>query len=97
MRAGSLLEALYLGNVRELARSADDLAGLSPWDALTTWLRRFAGYFAAKQALATELLASGDGTSPVFSESRRALFAAAAPLLDRAQQSGDVRGHQGLG
>jgi AcrR family transcriptional regulator len=87
----SLLEALYLGNVRELARSADDLADLSPWDALTAWLRRFADFFAAKQAIAAELLDCVDGTTPVFSESRRALMAAARPLLDRAQQSGDVR------
>lgn len=87
----SLLEALYLGNVRELARSAGDLADLPPWDALTVWLHRFADYFAAKQAIATELLDCGDGTTPVFSDSRRALFAAAQPLLDRAQQSGDVR------
>ena len=27
----------------------------------------------------------------MFTDSRRALFAAAQPLLDRAQQSGDVR------
>jgi AcrR family transcriptional regulator len=93
----SLLEALYLGNVRELARSADDLAGLSPWDALTAWLRRFADFFAAKQAIAAELLDRVDGTTPVFSESRRALMAAARPLLDRAQQSGDVRTDTTLG
>ncbi len=87
----SLLEALYLGNVRELARSADDLADLPPWDALTVWLHRFADYFATKQAIATELLDYGDGTTPVFNDSRRALLAAAQPLLGRAQRSGDVR------
>jgi AcrR family transcriptional regulator len=87
----ALLEALYLGNVQELARSADDLADAAPWDALVTWLRRFAAYFATKQALATELLDYGDGTTPVFTESRKALFAAAQPLLDRAQRAGDVR------
>jgi AcrR family transcriptional regulator len=87
----ALLEALYLGNVQELARSAQDLSDLPPWDALATWLRRFAAYFATKQALATELLDYGDGTTPVFTESRSALFAAAQPLLDRAQHAGDVR------
>jgi AcrR family transcriptional regulator len=87
----SLLEALYLGNVTELARSVADLAGLTPWDALTVWLNRFACFFSAKQAIAAELLDCGGGTTPVFSESRRALYAAARPLLDRAQQSGDVR------
>src|SRR3954467_3440269 len=55
----ALLEALYLGNVKELARSAEDLGDLPPWEALTVWLRRFAEYFAAKQALAAELLDYG--------------------------------------
>jgi AcrR family transcriptional regulator len=87
----SLLEALYLDNVRELARSADDLADLPPYDALTTWLRRFADYFGTKQSIAAELLDYGAGTAPVFSDSRKALFAAAQPLLDRAQRSGEVR------
>lgn len=87
----SLLEALYLANIRELARSAGDLTDLPPWDALTVWLHRFADYFSTKQAIATELLDCGDGTTPVFNDSRRAIFAAAQPLLDRAQQSGEVR------
>jgi AcrR family transcriptional regulator len=87
----SLLEALYLDNVRELARSAGELANLPPYDALTVWLRRFADYFGTKQSIAAELLDYGAGTAPVFSDSRNALFAAAQPLLDRAQQSGDVR------
>jgi AcrR family transcriptional regulator len=87
----SLLEALYFANISELARSAGDLTDLPPWDAFTVWLHRFADYFAAKQAIATELLNCVDGTTPVFNDSRRALYAAAQPLLDRAQQSGDVR------
>jgi AcrR family transcriptional regulator len=87
----ALLEALYLGNVKELARSAEDLNDRTPWEALTVWLRAFATYFATKQAIATELLDHGDATDPVFTDSRKALFAAAAPLLERAQASGDVR------
>ncbi len=87
----ALLEALYLDNVRELGRSAADLTDLPAWDALTTWLRRFADYFATKQVIATELLDYGDGTTPVFNDARSALFAAAQPLLQRAQQAGEVR------
>jgi AcrR family transcriptional regulator len=87
----ALLEALYRDNVEELARSAGDLADQPPWDALTVWLRRFAAYFSTKQAIATELLDFGDVTRPVFTESRTMLFAAAEPLLVRAQRSGDVR------
>ncbi len=92
----SLLEALYLGNVMELARSAADLTELPPWEALAVWLHRFADYFAAKEAIATELLDLSDGTAPVFTDSRRILLAAAQPLLDRAQQSGDVRADTNL-
>jgi AcrR family transcriptional regulator len=87
----ALLEALYLGNVTELARSAEDHTDLPPWEALTVWLRAFATYFATKQAIATELLDRGDATDPVFTDSRKALFAAAQPLLERAQAAGDVR------
>jgi AcrR family transcriptional regulator len=87
----SLLEALYFANITELARSAADLTDLPPWDALTVWLRRFASFFATKQAIATELLDCVDGTTPVFNGSRQAVFAAAQPLFDRAKQSGDVR------
>ena len=88
----ALLEALYLDNIRALAGSATELADQPPWDALSTWLHSFATYFGTKQALAAELLnhvAVSDTT--VFSESRRALFGAAGPLLERAQASGDVR------
>jgi AcrR family transcriptional regulator len=87
----SLLEALYLDNVRDLARSAEDLTDLPAGDALTVWLRRFAGYLATKRVIAAELLDYGETSTPVFSDSRRAIHAAAQPLLDRAQQSGDVR------
>jgi AcrR family transcriptional regulator len=87
----ALLEALYTDNLMELARSADDLEGGNPWDALATRLHAFANYFGAKQALASELLGYGEGAAPVFSAGRDALFDAARPLLERAQQSGDVR------
>ena len=36
-----LLEAVYLGEVQEMCRAADDLAGLPPWDALVAWLRQY--------------------------------------------------------
>src|SRR3954468_22848733 len=37
----ALLEAVYVDEVQEMSRSAADLADLEPWEALTTWLRRF--------------------------------------------------------
>jgi AcrR family transcriptional regulator len=87
----ALLEALYRDNVAQLAASADELAELPPWEALTTWLRRFAAYFGTKRAIAAELLDRGDERDAVFSDSRRALFAAAGSLLERAQQAGEAR------
>ena len=92
----SLLEALYLGNARELASSAGDLAGLPPGDALGVWLHRFADFFAVKQAIAAELLDCAVGTTTVFGDSRRTLTAATWPLLERAQESGDVRADTSL-
>jgi len=87
----ALLEALYRDNVAQLADSAAELADLPPWEALSAWLRRFAAYFGSKQALAAELLDRGDASDAVFSDSHRALFAAAGSLLERAQQAGEAR------
>src|SRR3954454_9893424 len=52
---GDLVQAIYVDEVEALARSAGELAELEPWEALTSWLRRFVGYVATKQALADEL------------------------------------------
>src|SRR5580693_8440781 len=52
----ALLEAVYVGEVQDLCRSAADLDDLPPWDALVSWLHRFVAYMATKQALAPELL-----------------------------------------
>src|SRR5450432_635753 len=37
----TLLEAVYVDEVEALCRSAADLDGLPPWDALVAWLHRF--------------------------------------------------------
>src|SRR3954470_15623546 len=52
----ALLEALYVDEVEELCRSAGQLDGADPWEALNGWFERFIGYLATKQALAAELL-----------------------------------------
>jgi AcrR family transcriptional regulator len=83
----ALLEAVYLDEVRELCRSATDLADLPPWDALVAWLHRFVAYLATKQALAQELLNYVDRDANLFHSSRDALYAAGEPLLSRAQQA----------
>src|SRR3954452_500641 len=52
----ALLEALYVGEVEEVCRSAAQLEGADPWEALNGWFELFIGYIATKQALAHELL-----------------------------------------
>ena len=87
----ALIEAVYVEEVEALARSAEDMDGRDPWDALTGWLHGFVGYIATKQALADELFAIADQSAEVFSSCRSALNAAGQPLLERAQAAGEVR------
>jgi AcrR family transcriptional regulator len=86
-----LIEAVYVEEVEGLARSAEDVAGLEPWDALVKWLHGFVGYIATKQALADELFAIAEHNVEVFANCRAALNTAGEPLLKRAQDAGVVR------
>jgi AcrR family transcriptional regulator len=92
----ALLEAVYVDEVEALCRSAADLDGMPPWEALVRWLHRFVGYMVTKQALAPELLDYVGRDAPVFQESRAALYAAGGPLLARAQDAGAVRADTNL-
>jgi AcrR family transcriptional regulator len=87
----ALVEAVYVGEVESLCRSADDLTDLPPWDALVGWLHRFVGYVATKQALSEELLTTIGRDAPVFRSCHTALYATGGPLLERAQEAGVVR------
>jgi AcrR family transcriptional regulator len=87
----ALLEALYLDEVEEVCRSAQELQDADPWEALDAWLERLVAYIATKKALAGELLNYLDHDAPLFSTSRAALYAAGEPLLQRAQAAGVVR------
>ena len=51
----ALLEALYVGEVEEMCRSAAELDGSDPWEALNGWFGRFIAYIGTKRALAAEL------------------------------------------
>jgi AcrR family transcriptional regulator len=82
-----LLEAVYVEEVEGLCRTAVDLADAPPWDALMTWLHRFVGYVATKQALAEELFAYIGHDADVFKNCRTAFYAAGEPLLLRAQEA----------
>jgi AcrR family transcriptional regulator len=87
----ALLEALYVNEVEEVCRSAEQLDDSDPWQALNEWFERLIGYLATKRALAHELLNYLDQDAPLFKECRAGLFAAGEPLLKRAQDAGVVR------
>jgi len=87
----ALLEALYVNEVEEVCRSAVELEGADPWEALNGWFERLIGYLATKQALASELLNYVERDAPLFQVCRTSLYAAGEPLLARAQEAGVVR------
>jgi len=82
-----LFERVYIGEVEDLCTVARDVSDRQPWDALTTWLRRFIDYIATKRAL-MQALSTG---SPVFSACRAEMYAAGIPLFERARDAGEVR------
>ena len=87
----ALLEALYVGEVEEMCRSAAELDGSDPWEALEGWFEQFIAYVGTKRALAAELSNYLDQDAPLFQGCRTSLFAAGEPLLKRAQEAGVVR------
>ena len=87
----ALLEALYVGEVEEMCRSAAEQDGADPWEALTGWVANFTGYLATKRALAAELMNYLDQDAELFQVCRTSLYAAGEPLLKRAQEAGVVR------
>src|ERR1700730_3107923 len=68
-----LLAAVYVEEVEAMARSAEDMADLPPWDALAGWLRRFVGYAATKRVIAEELLTYLGQDSDVLQRCRTAI------------------------
>jgi len=86
-----LLEATYLEEVEAISNSAANFVDLSPWDALSGWLRRYVAFAATKRALAEELLAYVDRDAVMFKTCSAAITAAGEPLLRRAQEAGVVR------
>ena len=82
-----LFDSVYLGEVEELCQAADEVEDLDPWEALTTWLRRFVGYAATKRAIYEAL----NRDSEMFRSARDAMYAAGGPLFVRAQEAGEAR------
>jgi AcrR family transcriptional regulator len=82
-----LIDAVYVEEVEELCRTAEDLVDLPPWDALMAWLRSFVAYCTRKRALVDGL----NRNSELFRAAKEAMYATSAPLLTRAQDAGEAR------
>ncbi|WP_326813594.1 TetR/AcrR family transcriptional regulator [Streptomyces sp. NBC_01763] len=82
-----LFEAVYADEVHALCRLADEVTAEPPWQALTTWLRRFVDYMATKRAIRDAM----DTQSAVFTSCRASMYEAGTPLLTRAQTAGEAR------
>jgi AcrR family transcriptional regulator len=86
----ALLEAVYVDEVEAMARAADDLSELPPWDALSQWLHQYVGFAATKRAL-NEALMEAAPDSDVLLTCRTAIVGAGTALIERAQHAGVVR------
>lgn len=93
----ALVEALYVDEVEEVSRTAAELDGADPWEALNSWLERVIAYVATKQVLAAELVNYLDKNAELFQTCRTTLYSAGEPLLVRAQEAGVVRSDVSIG
>ncbi|MBI5104945.1 MAG: TetR/AcrR family transcriptional regulator [Solirubrobacterales bacterium] len=87
----ALLAAVYVDEVDAMARAAEDVGHLEPWEALRAWLHQYVGFAAAKRALHEQLLAAEGADAEVLGACRGALLGAGGGLLRRAQAAGEVR------
>ena len=87
----ALLEAVYIGEVEEMAAAASRLDDLEPWEALRAWLHQYVRFAGTKRALADAMLATMDKDSEVFTSCKAAIMDAGGLLLRRAQEAGVVR------
>lgn len=83
-----LFESVYADEVNSLVKVALELADEEPWQALTAWLDRFAGYMVTKRAVREAL----NDESEIFAACRESMYAAGGPLFERAQAAGEARG-----
>jgi AcrR family transcriptional regulator len=82
-----LFESVYADEVNALCGVALEVADLEPWQALTAWLDRFAGYMVTKRAVREAL----NDESEIFVACRESMYAAGGPLFERAQRAGEAR------
>ncbi|MEV1066422.1 helix-turn-helix domain-containing protein [Streptomyces sp. NPDC050263] len=83
----ALFESVYADEVNALCQAALEVGDLEPWEALTAWLGRFAGYMVTKRAVREAL----EDESEIFGACRASMYAAGGPLFERAQDAGAAR------
>ncbi|MEV5798185.1 TetR/AcrR family transcriptional regulator [Streptomyces collinus] len=88
-----LFETVYADDVNALCAAALELADREPWEALTAWLDRFAGYMVTKRAVREAL----NDESDIFVACRDSMYAAGGPMLERAQRAGVARADMDFG
>ncbi|MFF9622346.1 TetR/AcrR family transcriptional regulator [Streptomyces griseosporeus] len=88
-----LFESVYADEVNTLCQAALEVAEREPWEALTAWLDRFAGYMVTKRAVREAL----EGESEIFQACRESMYSAGGPLFERAQQAGQARADMDFG
>ncbi|MGP4005090.1 TetR/AcrR family transcriptional regulator [Streptomyces sp. 4N124] len=82
-----LFESVYASEVNDLCQVAEEVADQGPWEALTSWLRRFVDYTVTKRAIREAL----NNESEIFLACRESMYAAGGPLFQRAQEAGEAR------
>ncbi len=85
-----LLEALFDEETDAVCAAASTVQGEVACDRFLAWLPEFFSFFSNKRHIAAELLEHTDRTDPLVGDNRSRVLAAAAPLLDAAQRSGDI-------
>lgn len=88
----ALNEAAYRREVDTLCDGVDDLlADERPLDALSEWMRRFAGYVARKRGMAMALKSALGPDNDLFSHSHRRMSESIARLVQAAIADGVIR------
>src|SRR5882672_8694751 len=89
----ALLEAVYRTEVEKLAAAERKFAQtMPPIAALRAWMLLFVDYIATKQIIAPALNTLVGGPSKVHEASRAQITGAIHALVERAVDSGDIRG-----
>jgi AcrR family transcriptional regulator len=86
----ALLEAVFHEEVEGMARAADDLSELPPWDALSQWYHQYLRFAATKRALNEALLEEAPDSTELAA-CKTILSEVGGALIERAASAGAIR------